>query len=125
MPCPQLPASERNGLASSRINSRMGSDASLLCAIIFFSVVVPSPPKHQRMDRLNVQQKRLQALSSFARDWSHYQQSELHLNCHRPAHNTSTHVSLHYSGFATFVDECSSVDIDSTDTMFITDQNVR
>ena len=31
-----------------------------------------------------------------------------------------THVSLHYSGFATFVDECSSVDIDSTDTMFIT-----
>ena len=22
---------------------------------------------------------------------SHYQQSELHFNCHRPAHNTSTH----------------------------------
>ena len=49
------------------------------------------------------------------------------LNCisTRPAHNTSTHVSLHYSGFSTFVDECSSVDIDSTDTMFITELTTR
>ena len=39
--------------------------------------------------------------------------------------NTSTHVSLHYSGFATFVDECSSVDIDSTDIMFITELTTR
>ena len=33
--------------------------------------------------------------------------TDIALNCHHPAHNTSTHVSLHYSGFATFVDECS------------------
>ena len=51
--------------------------------------------------------------------------TDIALNCHHPAHNTSTHVSLHYSGFATFVDECSSVDIDSTDTMFITELTTR
>ena len=60
------------------VTKSMGSDASLLCGIIFFPVVVPSPPKHQCMDRLNVQQKRLQAPSPFDRDWSHYTSN---LNC--------------------------------------------
>ena len=67
-----LPSLTSADKGKTHVTKSMGSDASLLCTIIFFPVVVPSPPKHQRMDWLNVQQKRLQGPSSFARDWSHY-----------------------------------------------------
>ena len=78
------------------------------------------------MNILKAMNDKLPAASSFAREWEKKQNdSSRHLCCHRPASATSTHVSLFYSGFATFVEECNSVDINPTDTSFVIELTMK
>ena len=78
------------------------------------------PPKRRRVDVIKAQKEILPSPSAFAKEWMTVQSDESnHLCCHRPGRAVSTHVSLFYPGFATFVDECNSVDIDATDATFI------
>ena len=78
------------------------------------------PPKRRRVDVIKVQKAMLPSPSTFAKEWMKVQSNESnHLCCHRPGRAMSTHVCLFYPGFATFVDECNSVDIDATDPTFI------
>ena len=69
--------------------------------------------------------KTMPAPSTFATPsmWSKKQheltKESLELKCHRPPYANSTHVSLYYPDFCTFVVECSSQEVDATDAAFI------
>ena len=83
-------------------------------------------PEQQRTNILKAMNDKLPAASSFAREWEKKQNDiSRRLCCHRPASATSTHVSLFYSGFATFVEECNSVDINPTDTSFVIELTMK